>query len=120
MESKNLGKLVLKCRLITNDGGLVSQDCAHVGPEGLHILADEDVVLLGLIPVGLERGCEVKHRALEDSGRTDRILLLGRWRWRWRGGSFWRWWMGGGLASNTLGVGRGAKLGLILAKLLLS
>ena len=34
-------------------------------------------MLLGLIPSGLETGCEVKHRVLEDSGWTDRILLTG-------------------------------------------
>ena len=101
MESEKLGKLVLKCLLFTKDGGLVGQDCAHVGPEGLHILADEDVVLLGLIPVSLEIGGEVKHQVIEDSGRTDRILLLGRLWWWWMGGSLWRWWMGGGLASDT-------------------
>ena len=117
MENKKLGKLVLKCLLIMKNGGLVGQECEHVGPEGLYILTDEDTVLKGLIPVGLETGCEVKHRVLEDSGRTDRILLLGRW-W-WRGGSLWRWWMGGGFASGILGVSREAKLGLILAKLLL-
>ena len=30
------------------DGRLVSQDYGHVSSEGLHILADEDSVLLGL------------------------------------------------------------------------
>ena len=119
MESEKLGKLVLKVLLSMKDGGVAGQNCAHVGLEGLHILADEDAVLMGLIPVGLKMGCEVKHRVLEDSGRTDQILLLGWWWWWccWRGGRRWR--MGGGLASSTLGVSREAKLGLILAKLLL-
>ena len=75
MESEKLGKLVLKGLLSTKDGGLVGQNCVHVGPKGLHILADEDAVLLGLIPEGLETDSEVKHRVLKDSGRTDRILL---------------------------------------------
>ena len=101
------------------DGCLVGQDCAHVSSEGLYILADEDSVLLGLIPIGLETSSEVKHRVLEDSGRTDRILLYTRLWWWWMGGSLWRWWMGGGLASVTLGVDREAKPGLILSKLLL-
>ena len=78
MESEKLGKLVLKGLLSTKDGGLVGQNCAHVGLEGLHILADEDAVLMGLIPEGLKTGSEVKHRVLEDSGRTDRIILRGR------------------------------------------
>ena len=41
------------------DGRLVGQDCEHANSEGLHILADEDSVLLGLIPVGLETSSEV-------------------------------------------------------------
>ena len=81
MESEKLGKLVLKRLLSTNDGGLVSQNCAHVNPEGLHILADEDVVLMGLISEGLERGSEVEHRVLKDSGGTDGVLPLGRLGW---------------------------------------
>ena len=59
MEGEKLCKLVLKGLLIVKDGRLVGQDCAHVSSEGLHILADEDSVLLGLIPVGLEKSSEV-------------------------------------------------------------
>ena len=104
---------------MVEDGRLVRQDCAHVNSEGLHILADEDAVLLGLILVGLETSCKVKHRVLEDRGRTDPILLLG-WLWLlWTGGGLWWWWIGGGLASFPLGVGREAKPGLILLKLIL-
>ena len=72
--------------LIAEDGCLVGRDYAHVSSKGLHILADEDAVLLGLILVGLKMSCEVEHRILEDSGGIDRVLLLGRlWRWA-RGG----------------------------------
>ena len=74
MESEKLGKLVLKGLLSMKDGSLVGQNCAHVGSEGLHILADEDAVLLSLIPKGLETGSEVEHRVLEDSGGTDQVL----------------------------------------------
>ena len=119
MEGEKLGKLVLKRLLITKDGCLVDQDYAHVSSESLHILADEDAVLLGLIPVGLKTSCEVKHRVLGDNGRTDQILFLGWLWWWWMGGSLWWWWMGGGLTSVTLGVGREAKLGLILSKIIL-
>ena len=59
MEGEKLGKLVLKGLLIAKDGCLVGQDYAHVSSEGLHILADEDSVLLGLILVGLETSSEV-------------------------------------------------------------
>ena len=58
-EDEKLCKLVLKGLLIAKNGGLVGQDCAHVNLEGLHILADEDSVLLGLIPVSLETSSEV-------------------------------------------------------------
>ena len=80
MKSEKLGKLVQKGLLITKDGGMVGQSCAHVGLEGLYILADEDAVLLGLIPESLETGSEVEHQVLEDSGGTDRVLPLGRLR----------------------------------------
>ena len=59
VEGEKLCKLVLKGLLIVKDGRLGDQDCAHVSSEGLYILADEDVVLLGLIPVGLEMSSEV-------------------------------------------------------------
>ena len=59
MEGEKLCKLVLKGLMIANDGRLVGQDCAHVSSEGLHILADEDAVLLGLILIGLETSSEV-------------------------------------------------------------
>ena len=59
MEDEKLGKLVLKGLLIVKDGRLVGQDCAHVRSKGLHILANEDSVLLGLIIVGLETSSEV-------------------------------------------------------------
>ena len=59
MEGEKLCKLVLKGLLIAKDGHLVGQDCVLVSSEGLHILADKDSVLLGLIPVGLETSSEV-------------------------------------------------------------
>ena len=43
---------------------MFGQDCAHVSSEGLHILADEDSILLGLIPVCLETSSEVEHQVL--------------------------------------------------------
>ena len=64
MEGEKLCKLVLKGLLIAKDVRLVGQDYAHFSLEGLHILADEDSVLLGLIPVGLETSSEVEHWVL--------------------------------------------------------
>ena len=59
MEGEELRELVLDGLLITEDGRLVGHNVAHVGTEGLHILVDENPVLLGLILVGLETSSEV-------------------------------------------------------------
>ena len=59
MEGEKLCKMVMKGLMIVKDGRLVGQDCEHVNSEGLHILADKDSVLLGLILVGLETSSEV-------------------------------------------------------------
>ena len=119
MEREKLGKLVLKGLLSMKDGGLVGQNCAHVGPEGLHILADEYAMLLGLILEGLETGSEVEHRVLKDSGGTDRVLPRGRLGWCGMRGRRWWWWMEGSWASATLRVDREAKPSLIVSKLIL-
>ena len=54
MKGEELGKLLLDGLLVAEDGGLVVHDCAHVGLECIHILAYEDPVLLGLIPVRIK------------------------------------------------------------------
>ena len=64
MKGEELGQLILKGLLIPEDGLLVMHDGAYVGAEGLHILADEDPVLLGLILVGIKSGSEVLHLVL--------------------------------------------------------
>ena len=51
MKGEELGKLILEGLLITEYGHLVVHDNAHVGSEGIHILADEGPMLLGLILV---------------------------------------------------------------------
>ena len=64
MKYKELGKLILDGLLIAEDGRLIVHDCAHVGSEGIHILADEDPVLLGLIPICISLSSEVLHLVL--------------------------------------------------------
>ena len=59
MKGEELRELVLDGLLIAEDGPLVGHNGMHVGTEGLHILVDEDLVLLGLIPIGLETSSEV-------------------------------------------------------------
>ena len=61
MKGEELGKLILEGLLISEYGHLVVHDDAHFGSEGIHILADEDPVLLGLI---LECMHEVLHLVL--------------------------------------------------------
>ena len=80
MKGEKLSKLILDGLLITEDGHLVVHDGAHVGPESLHIWADEDPVLLGLIPVCIKLRSEVVHLVLEGCGMTNRVLLRG-WPW---------------------------------------
>ena len=64
MKGEELGRLILEGLLIAENGLLVMHEGAHVGVEGLHILADEDPVLLGLILVGIKSSSEVLHLVL--------------------------------------------------------
>ena len=64
MKGEELGKLILEGLLIAEDGHLVMHDGAHVGAKGLHILTDEDPVLLGLIPVCIKSSSEILHLVL--------------------------------------------------------
>ena len=96
--------------MIAKDSRLVMQDGAHVGAEGLHILADEDSVLLGLIPICLKSSSEVLHRVLYGGGRTNRVLLRG-WLWWWE--------LGGGLPGFSQRAYRDPKPRLIRSQLIL-
>ena len=100
MESEKLSKLVLEGLLILENGHLVSQDGMHVSAEGLHILGNEDLVLLGLVPEGIETISECEHWVLKIEAGT---------RWGRRRGRMWRWWMSGGLPSITMGIAPGVQ-----------
>ena len=80
MKGEELGKLLLDGLLVAEDGRVVVHDCVHVGPECIHILADQDLVLLGLNPVRIKSSSEVLHLIFQCSRRTNRVLLL-RWLW---------------------------------------
>ena len=82
MKGEELGKLHLDGLLVAENGCLVVHDYSHVGLECVHVLANGDMVLLGLIPVRIESGCQVSYLVLHCSGRTGRVLLLG-WLWWW-------------------------------------
>ena len=64
MESKKSGKLVLKGLLIVENGRLIGEDSVHVSAEGLHILGNEELVLLGLVPEGIKAVSEGEHKVL--------------------------------------------------------
>ena len=61
MAGEELGKLALEGLLIL-ENGLVSQDGMHVSSEGLHVLGNEDSVLLGFVPESIEVVSEGEHR----------------------------------------------------------
>ena len=63
-ESKELGKLLLDGLLVTQNGRLVAHDCVHVCPECVHVLANGNLVLLGLIPVCIELSGQVMNLVL--------------------------------------------------------
>ena len=56
MKGEELGQLILVGLLIAEDGRLVVHDSAHVGAKGLHILVDENPMLLGLILICNQNG----------------------------------------------------------------
>ena len=64
MESEKTGELVLEGLLIVENGRLVGQDGTHVNTQGLHILGNEDSVLLGLVLEGIKVVSKGKHRVL--------------------------------------------------------
>ena len=64
MKGEELSKLLLDGLLVAEDGRLVVHDCAHFGSECIHILADEDPMLLGLIPIRIKSSNEVLHLVL--------------------------------------------------------
>ena len=68
MKGEELGKLLLDGLLVVEDGRLVVHDCAHVDFECIHVLANGDLVLLGLIPVRIKstmRFCTWYSKVLE-------------------------------------------------------
>ena len=70
MECKELCELLL-------DDLLVSEDCAHVSSEGIHVLAHGDLVHLGLILECIKLGSEVLDLVLLGRRRTGHIRLCG-------------------------------------------
>ena len=107
-----MSKLGLEGLLLLKNSGLVGQHRMHISAKRLHILCEEDSVLLGLIPEGIKALSKGEHRVLEVQGRTGVGCLRGlRW-WWWR-------WVGRGLPNIPLGIAQGSKTGLIVVELIL-
>ena len=64
MKGEELGKLLLDGLLVAKNGRLVAHDCSHVSLECVHVLANGDLMLLGLIPVRIESSCQVLYLVL--------------------------------------------------------
>ena len=65
MEGEKLCDLGLQGLLLLKNGGLIGQHSTHISTEGLHILCDEDAVLLGLVPECVKALSKGEHRVLE-------------------------------------------------------
>ena len=77
VKGEELGKLLLDGLLVAHNGCLITHHYVHICPEHFHVLADGDLVLLGLIPIRIKSGGQVMYLVLQCSARTDWVLLLG-------------------------------------------
>ena len=64
MVGKKLHKLGLEGLLLLKNNGLVGQNRMHINSKCLHILCEEDSVLLGLIPECIKALNKGEHRVL--------------------------------------------------------
>ena len=109
---KKLRKLGMEGLLLLKNNGLVGQNGMHVNAKGLHIMCDEDSVLLGLIPESIKALSKGEHRVLEVRCGIGGSCLRGLLWWWWR-------WVGRELPYVPLGIAQGSKAGLIVMKLVL-
>ena len=80
MEYYNLSKLGLEGLLLLKNSGLVGQHRTNISTEHLHVLCEEDSVLLGLVPEGIKALSKGEHRVPEVGGKTGVSCLFGlRW-----------------------------------------
>ena len=64
MKGEELGKLLLDGLLVAQNGRLVVHHRVHVCPERVHVLAEGDLLLLGLILVCIKSGGQVMYLVL--------------------------------------------------------
>ena len=50
--------------MIVENSGLVGKNGTHVSSKGLHVLGNENLVLLCLVPKGIKAVSESEHRVL--------------------------------------------------------
>ena len=105
MEDEKTGELVLEGLMIAENGGLDGQDSMHVSAEGLHILCNEDSVLLGLVPECIKAANEGEHRVRSRVGLDGASSEVG--------------YGGGGRPNVSLGIDQEVKTILVLSKLIL-
>ena len=68
MECEKLRKLGREGSLSLENSRLVGQDGTHVNAEGLHILGNEESMLLGLVQEGIKTVSKGEPRVLEIRG----------------------------------------------------
>ena len=64
MKGEELGQLLLNRLLVAHIGRMVTHYCVHVYPERVHVFANGDLVLLGLILVCIKKGGQVMYLVL--------------------------------------------------------
>ena len=55
---------------------MASADGGHLNPDGIHVLAQGNPVLLRLVPIGIEAGCECIDLVGQGLGRTRGYLKV--------------------------------------------
>ena len=76
MKCEKLGELLLDGLLVAQNDRLVVQDGVHVCLERVHVLANGDLVFLGLIPIRVQLCGQVMNPVLECRKRTNKVLLM--------------------------------------------
>ena len=80
MECENLSKMGLQGLLLLKNSGLVGQHRIHISTERLHVLCEEDSMLMGLVLEGIKALSKGEQRVLEVGSRAGGSYLRG-WLW---------------------------------------
>ena len=77
VKGEERGKWLLDGLLVAHNGCLVAHYYVLIFLKRVHVIADGDLVFLGLIPIRVKSSFQVMDLVLQCSGRIDRVLLLG-------------------------------------------